>query len=80
MNFQPGSTSGHRERSEGGLIRGVARGHRLDNNCASGIGHETLAGLQNHVSGCAGLGQPMRFIHKNARARLARRLDRSRSV
>src|SRR5947209_17369519 len=27
-------------------------------NCASGLGHETLAGLQNHVSGCAGLGQP----------------------
>src|SRR5205814_3019661 len=28
------------------------------NNCASGIGNETLPGLQNHVGGHAGLGQP----------------------
>jgi hypothetical protein len=58
MDLQTRSARGHRERSEGGFLGGVERGNGLHDYCASGIGHETLPGLQNHIRGSASLGQP----------------------
>jgi len=59
MKFQARAGAGaHGVRPESDRAWGSDRGHRLHHNGAIAVGHETLAGLQNHVCGDAGLGEP----------------------